>query len=293
MNQIKLMTDSASDIPQKLEQELNIEILHFPLEIQGESYMEREDFTNEEFYQMLLTSDTIPTHSQITSFRFEEKYEEFYKAGYETLIYCSINQNGSATYQNALMARDSFYESHPEAKERFRIEVIDSKTYTYAYGYAVVEAAKMAKNGADISAILAFLNDWFDTVEIYFVPLTLDFVKKSGRVSCAAAFVGELLGLRPIITFIDGEVTTLSKVRGDKAVPGALMKCALNAMTPNTPYFFIEGTTHAQVDALRREMEKTVGRKSEGIYSAGATISINAGPKIMAICVKGKHKHHN
>lgn len=291
MNQIKLMTDSASDIPQRLEQAYNIEILHFPLEVNGEGYMEREDFTNEEFYRMLEECDTIPTHSQITQFRFEEKYEEFYKAGYETLIYCSINKNGSATYQNALMAKDAFYEAHPEARGRFAIEVIDSKTYTYAYGYAVVEAAKMAKNGADVRTVLAFLEDWFDTVEIYFVPLTLEFVKKSGRVSCAAAFVGELLGLRPVITFIDGEVTTHSKVRGDKAVPGALIRLASEAMTPNTPFFFIEGTTHPQVDAMRKEMEKKLGRKSEGIYQAGATISINAGPKLMAICVKGPHKH--
>lgn len=292
MNPIKIMTDSASDIPAAQEKALNIEIMPFSIELGGELYWERQDITAQEFYQKLLTSDTMPTHSQITPFRFEEKYEEFYNAGYQTLIYIAINQNGSATYQNALLARDSFFESHPEAAGKYRIEVVDSKTYTYAYGYAVVEAAKMAKNGASETDILTFLDDWFDCVEIYFVPLTLEFVKRSGRVSCAAAFVGEMLGLRPIITFIDGETKTVGKIRGDKAVPGTLIKMAKEAMTPNTPFFVIEGTTHPQADAMRKDLEKAIGKRSLGCFPVGAVVAANAGPKMLAICVKGKHKHH-
>jgi len=290
---IKLLTDSASDIPQDLEKKYGIDIMPFLIEVNGEGYQERVDFTSEEFYEMMATSDRIPTTAQITAFRFAEKFEEVYKAGYETLIYVSINSVGSATHRNALMARDEFFENHPEAKGRFRIEVVDSKTYAYAYGYAVVEAAKMIKNGAEVKMVLSFLKDWFDSVEIYFVPLTLEYVKKSGRVSCAAAFVGELLGFRPIISFVNGEVKIVHKVRGDKAAINAMMNTAMESMLVNTPYFFVKGTTDSQTEQLRKDMEKKLGRKSAGVFKIGAAISINAGPKTIGIVVKGPHKHQN
>ena len=96
--------------------------------------------------------------------------------------------------------------------------MIDSLCYTYTYGYAVVQAAKQAEEGRSYEEILAYLDDYFSRAETYFSVYNLDFAKKSGRISVAAAFVGDMLGLRPIMSIIDGEIKIIEKVRGDKAV---------------------------------------------------------------------------
>lgn len=290
MVSIKLMTDSGADIPVETARELNIDVMVFPVMIGDKSYESGKDFTNQEFYEILQNEPKIPTHAQITPIQFEEKYEEISTQGYSDLIYVSINRLGSSTHDNAVMARNTFYENHPELKDSFHIHVIDSKIYSYAYGYAVIEAAKKAQRGLSAKEIVAYLKDWFDSVEIYFAPYSLEFVKKSGRVSCAAAFVGELLGLKPIISFIDGQVTIEEKVRGEKAIIPALIKKAKSRMTPQTPFMFIKGCLDEESHKFRKEAEKAFGYKSECEVEAGPVIVINAGPKIVAIVVKGPKK---
>lgn len=292
MNKIKLMTDSASDIPIELEQELDIRILSFPLTVGDKGYIERVDFTNDEFYQLLLDTPKIPATSQITSIQFEQEFQEIYQQGYHELIYVSINAKGSNTYNSALMAKDGFFEKNPDAKEKFQIHILDGKTYTMAYGYAVVEAAKKAQKGASSVEILGFIQDWLDSVVVYFSPLKLDFAKKSGRISCAAAFVGELIGLKPIIRIMDGEMEIVTKVRGEKALIPALIQKAQETMVPQTPYFMVKGFSEKEGGDLVQAAKKQLGYDGIDIYPVGAAIAINAGPQVIGIIVKGENRFH-
>lgn len=291
MERIKMMTDSACDIPKELEEKYDIRILSFPVTVDDKGYMERVDFTNEEFYDLLLASSKIPITSQITAFRFEEEFNAVYEQGeYTDLIYVSINGGGSGTYHNAVMARDAFYEEHPDAKENFRIHLVDSRTYTLAYGYAVMEAARKAEKGISVREILAYLEDWFASVEIYFAPYTLEFVKKSGRVPAAAAFVGELMGLRPVISIINGETKVLEKVRGDRAILPALLKKAKERHIPHTPYLTLTGLLPEEQEKFGAMLKKEFGYEAAGAYKIGAAIAINAGPKVVALIVKGERR---
>lgn len=290
MDRIKIMTDSASDIPKELEKQYDIRILSFPVTVGDKGYLERVDFTNEEFYEILQNALKIPVTSQITVFQFEEEFKTFFEQGYAELIYVSIYSGGSSTYNNAVMAKEQFYESHPEAKEQFKIHLVDSKAYTMAYGYPVVEAAKKAQRGASSDEIVAYLEDWFDSVEIYFAPYTLEFVKKSGRVPAAAAFVGELIGLRPIISIIDGETKVIEKVRGDKAILPALFKHAKERIIPQTPYMLVRSTKNEECAELAAQLKKQFGYEAVGQFDIGAAISINAGPKVVGVIVKGQNR---
>lgn len=291
MERIKLMTDSACDIPKEQEEQYAIRILPFPVTVGDKGYMERVDFTNEEFYDLILTTPKIPVTSQITAFRFEEEFTAVYEEGYTDLIYVSIHAGGSGTYNNAIMARDSFFEEHPEAADTFRIYIVDSRTYAMAYGYAVVEAARKAAKGIRVKEILAYLEDWFDSVEIYFAPYTLEFVKKSGRVPAAAAFVGELMGLRPIISIIDGQTKVLEKVRGDRAILPALLKYAKEHSIPHTPYLTLTGMLPQEREKLDAMLKKEFGYEPAGTYQIGAAITINAGPKAVGVVVKGAKRN--
>lgn len=291
-SKIKIMTDSASDIPPRQEEELEIRILPFPITVGDDGYLERVDFTAEEFYDILASAPKIPTTSQITAPQFCDEFSAIQKKGYDEVIYISICGVGSNTYNSAVMAREQLYAAHPEWKETFRIHLVDSGSYSLGYGYPVMEAARKAQRGASSEEILAYLEDWFDSVEIYLAPYTLEFAKKSGRIPCAAAFVGELMGLKPIISMIDGKTTILEKVRGEKAVIPALLRHAQATATPHTPYCVVGAALPEETGKLAAQMEKTMGWAPAGVYQAGAAIVINAGPKMVALVVKGKNRKH-
>ena len=290
MAKIKILTDSACDIPKELEEELSIQIIPFPVAVDGKSYLERVDFTNEEFYSILDTSERIPSTAHITNVQFVEIYEQVLSEGYTDLIYTAINATGSNTYQAALMAKEMFYNEHPEASEKLRIWVVDSGNYSIAYGYPVVEAARKAERGASAEEIVAYLEDWFASVIIYFAPYSLKYVKKSGRVSCAAAFVGEMIGLKPIISIIDGETQIVEKVRGDKSIIPALLKHAAKAMVPQTPYAIVGGTLPDRTAELIETAAKQFGYEPAVSFQVGAAISINAGPQVVGIAIKGQKR---
>lgn len=293
MNKIKIMTDSACDIPREQEEEYNIRILPFPITVGDDGYLERVDFTNEEFYDLLLSAPRIPVTSQITAPQFVEEFRAVAEEGFPELIFVSICGSGSNTYSSAVMARDQLYAERPELRESFRIHLVDSRSYCLGYGYPVMEAAKKAQRGISSAEILAFLEDWFDSVEIFLAPYTLEFAKKSGRIPCAAAFVGELIGLKPIISMVDGKTIILEKVRGERAVIPALLKRAAAAAVPHTPYCVIGAMLPDETQKLAEQARRQLGWESEGSFLAGAAITINAGPKMVALVVKGKNRRRH
>ncbi len=89
----------------------------------------------------------IPTHAQFNPFVFTQCFEEAFRRACRCLIHTAINSKGSATYQNAVQAREEFYEDYPEAEGTFHIHILDSHTYTMGYGWAVVQGARMAGMG--------------------------------------------------------------------------------------------------------------------------------------------------
>ena len=103
---IKFVTDSAADIPRALREELDIQVLPFPIAMGAKELQDGYDFTPEEFYPMLLSASQIPTHAQLTPFVFSQCFHEAFQDGFRCLIYTAINSKGSATYQNAVQARD-------------------------------------------------------------------------------------------------------------------------------------------------------------------------------------------
>ena len=290
MQKIKIMSDSACDISLEHEKEFNIDILCFPVTIDGVGYMERETLTNFEFYEHLKTCNDQPATSQITSFRFVEHFKKVYEQGYKELIYVSISSTGSNTYNASLMARDTFFEENPDAKDKFKIHIIDSLIYTAGYGYPLIEAAKKAKKGVSSDEILAYLNDWFSCVQIYFAPYTLEQVKRSGRVSCAAAFVGELLGLRPLIRFKDGKSEVMEKIRGNKNIIPKIVDIVTKKMIPQTPYVVIQGSVPQHAEDLSAMMTKKIGYPPEMISYVGSAVANNCGAEVVAIAFKANRE---
>ena len=171
-------------------------------------------------------------------------------------------------------------EEHPEVK--LNIHIIDSQTYSMAYGMAVVEAARMAKDGASVEEITAHIQDWIENTRPMFVPLNLKCVKKSGRISPAAAFVGDAIGLKPLITFEDGEAKILSKVRGESKAIAALVDICKKERRPGTSYCLVYGNNLPAFEALKKACAD-FDQPPMAEYNVGCIISINTGPDMIGI----------
>ena len=293
MQKIKIMTDSACDISYESEKELGIDVLSFQIAIDGKDYLERQTITPHEFYELLSNCDDMPVTSQITTFRYVEQYKKIYDQGYKEIINITISSTGSNTYNSAKMAVDTFFDENPGAVGKFKIHVIDSKTYSGGYGYVVDEAAKKAKRGVSSDEIIAFLEDWFSCVEIYFAPYTLNQVKRSGRVSCAAAFMGELLGIRPLIKFEYGVAIIEEKIRGNNKIVPRIAELASKNMIPQTPYIIMVGSVKEHADDLASEMTRKVGYPPSGYYQVGSAVANNCGPEVAAIAYKANKQANN
>ena len=151
------------------------------------------------------------------------------------------------------------------------------------YGWAVVQGAKMAAGGAEPREIVDYIQDWVDHVRVIFAPLDLRFAKKSGRVSAAAAFVGEALGLKPVMTFTGGESKILAKVRGEKAVVAKLVELCRSGRKADTPYLMIRGGNAEQSEKLLEACRQELGEEPALSYHIGGVIAINAGPNLIGI----------
>ncbi len=287
---VKIMTDTASDISIAQASKYDIELMNFWLVLGEETFRENEKYSTKEFYNLLDSSDEMPHTSQITVIDYVERYKKMYENGVTDLIVVAIASIGSNSYYNAVLARDEFFEEDPSLKDKIKITIIDSKSYTGGYGLPVIEAAKKVQNGCKADEIIAFLEDWADSAVIICTAYTLKYAKKSGRVSGVAAFVGEALGLKPLIVFIDAVSKTVAKIRGEKAVIPALVNKAIETMVPQTPYVVLNGSREELTAEVIESMEKQIGYPPTEILQIGATIACHLGHEVSGIIVKGEKR---
>ena len=287
MDKIRLITDSACDIPEEAEKNLDIRILPIPITIGTKGYYERESFTVDEFYDIVEKEETLPATSHILSITYQDEYEKAFAEQFDHVIVVTIYSGASNMNAAAHQAADVFFEEHPEARGKMTIDVIDSKTFSAGYGYPLMEADRKIKEGASYEDVLAYLNDTFSKMEIYFCPFTLKYVKKSGRVSCAAAFVGELLGLRPVISMTGGPSKALSKVRGNAAANAAILEIVKKRLAKGQPYLVLRAKTTQYPEELAKQLEEAVGYPPVGIFKIGASVTINAGPDVAGVAFWG------
>lgn len=283
MNKIQIMTDSASDISLEDEKKYNIPIIPFPITVGGKSYLSRVEISNDKFFELMLQNDEIPKTAQINAFEFVEIYYEQAKAGVEDLILVLINSKGSATYDNSVAAINMFYDEHPEYKDKFFVHSIDGMGYNAIYGVPVIQAIEMRNNGATAKEIVDFLTNIIPQREIFFGIYELKYAAKSGRIPTAAAFIGSVLNLKPIMRIFDREIKTAAKCVGEKNLMKKMVELTKQEIEPNTPYEIIYARDKDCLDTFRKMIVEGLGYEPSSEYQTGAAVAANAGPRIIGI----------
>lgn len=282
---VKILTDSACDIP--VEQKLdNVEIMNFHININGKDCEERVDFTIKEFYEILENYDGIPSTAHITMLEFNEKYCQMAAEGVTDIIHVTINKTASATYNAAVMARQMFYDENPNS--HMNITVVDSKCYSVGYGYPIICADKMISEGANAAEIVEYLENRFENTEILLGTYSLKFMKKSGRISAAAAFAGEVVGLRPVILMKKGTTEVLLKARGDKLLIPSLVAKLTERNSDYSDYVVGYTADEDRGEELKEACTKAMGYPPKYVCNLGSAVSINAGPHSVGVMYIGK-----
>lgn len=196
------------------------------------------------------------------------------------MILVLINSEGSATYGNSLLAAEQFFEEHPEYRDRVHIHSFDGLGYSALYGAPVIEAARMAESGAGATAITAYLRDCLPQRQVYFGMYTLKYAAKSGRIPSAAAFLGDKLGLKPIMKIFDRAITTAAKCRGDAKLAQKVAEMTAESILPGTPYEVIYGSDESSREEMTKLLTEKLGYPPAAAYQIGAVIAANAGPKV-------------
>ncbi len=282
-----VLTDSACDLPYDLAEKHGVDILCFQISVDGNSYTERQDFDFDEYYEMLRTCEGIPSTAHVTMPRFLAQFLAYDDAKVQEVLYVSINAAGSATFNAATMAEREFRKERPASQ--MKIYLVDSHAYSMAYGWYVAEAARKLKNGAEMADVVAWLEDMFSRVEISLAAFSLKFMKKSGRISAAAAFAGELLGLRPIVSLNDGISIVQKKVRGDKEVLPTMLEYVEKHMD-DTKEYMVGGTNQETIEQLAAMCKKQWGAEPLLLFKLGAAVATNTGPDAIAVVYVGEKR---
>lgn len=203
---LKIITDSTSDIPSQVAQELGITVIPLYVHFGTDVYRDGVDLSAAEFYQKLVTSKSLPTTSTISPGEFAQIFDELSEQTDEILAIV-ISSKLSATYDAALQG------SEIRKRKNCRVEVIDSQLVLMALGLIVITAAKEAQAGANLEQVVSMVRRALPKAHVRMAFDTLEYVRKGGRIGRAEAFLGTLLSFKPILTIKEGETTPVARER--------------------------------------------------------------------------------
>jgi EDD domain protein, DegV family len=207
---VKIVVDSTSDIPAEECQRLGIEMIPLKVHFGEETYLDGVTIGPGNFYDMLEASPVMPTTSQPSPNEFLELYRRILDKDPEAqIISFHISSEFSGTYQSAVIAK-SMLDGDPD------ITVVDSRSASQGFGAAALLAAEMAREGATKEQIVEAAQRVLKGMRIYFLVDTLEYLQRGGRIGKAAALIGGLLNIKPILTIQDGVVAPVEKTRGTK-----------------------------------------------------------------------------
>jgi len=201
---IALVTDSTCDIPYELVEHFQIQVVPNILIIEGQSIEDNQNFSRQDFYAKLPGMRSFPTTSTASAGVYQALYEKLITDGVEEIISIHASGTFSGIYQTASMAAQTF---------SGKVHVIDSGQVSLGLGFQVLAVAEAIAQGLSKETVIAHLEDIRKRIRLVAMLDTLEFIRRSGRVSWARARLGNLLNLKPFVEVKDGLVLSRGEVR--------------------------------------------------------------------------------
>lgn len=206
MSGIRLVTDSACDLTDELLAELGIGMVPLSIRFGHEELVDRVELSTKDFWARVASSDQLPETSAPSPGAFVKVFERMADDGADGVVCVNLSSRLSATIEAARGAAR-------EVEGRIPVRVVDSESVTMGEGLVVVEAAQRAANGAGLEEVAAAATDAVRRMKVYGAIDTLENLRKGGRIGGAAALLGSMLAIKPVIEVRDGVVEQESRQR--------------------------------------------------------------------------------
>ncbi len=276
MSRVKVLVDSASDIPQNLSDELGITVVPINVHFGETTYLDRVELGPLEFYDLLETSPYHPSTTPPAPETFAKAYEALIADG-SAVVSIHLSGELGGTLAAAREGRAMV--------GRGEIVVIDSRQVSMAYGLPAVAGARAAAAGRSLAEVVSEVKSWLERSSSYFTVDTLDYLARNGRIGRAQALLGTLLATKPVLTMQDGLVTPFEKVRGTKNVVPRLVEIVEEAASsgPLAMASVVHANALEKATELRGLLEERCGISDCLICDLGTVIGTHAGPGAVGV----------
>jgi DegV family protein with EDD domain len=203
---VRIVTDSACDLPQSVADQLGITIVPLTIRFGDEEFVDREQLSVGEFWSKCAASDTLPETAAPAPGQFEHAYRALAADGATGVLVVSLSGALSATMQSAELAARSVADTIP-------VKVVDSRSATLGLGTIVLACGRRAEAGASLDELAALADDLAARTKVFGALDTLENLKKGGRIGNAKAMLATALAIKPIIEVVDGKVEEGGKQR--------------------------------------------------------------------------------
>ncbi len=249
MNSIKLVVDTATDLPKEILSQYNISQVHLNV-IFGDQDV--TGISNRDFYEKMKTFPVLPKTSAPSPERFIEQYD-----AEEDVLMLTLTQKLSSTFSAASLAKDIYYSQRPNNK----VEVIDTTNGCIGSGLLAIKVAEMIEKGVLFDEAVKKIHELKNHIIHVGLLETLDNAVKGGRVSRVRGIVANALNIKPIVEIKDGLVKPIDKARGTKNGLSKLIEIVLRSKQNSNHQYTILGIAHANA------YERAIAFKEEVLKS--------------------------
>ena len=270
---VRIVTDSACDLPQAACDELSIEVVPLSIRFGEREYVDRQELSTEGFWRELEASSVLPETAAPSVGAFEEVFRRLGDEGADGIVCINLSGRLSATMQSAQVAAKALEGQTP-------IEIIDSQSASMGIGNLAIYAARRARDGASVEEIVQEVEDRRGRQKLFATLDTLEYLRKGGRIGGAQAMLGSMLSIKPVITVIDGAVEPHGRVRTrskalrmvlDQIPDGKVEQISvLHAMAPDVDEFL------ALLEPKVPDAEVIVG-------VIGPVVGVHTGPRVIGV----------
>jgi len=274
---IAIVTDSTSDLPADLRERDNIVVVPLDVHFGDEVFRDGVDLSTAAFMERLAASSTLPRTSQPSPARFEETFRRL-AADHDAIVAVLISAKLSGTLQSATLAAEAVRDAIP-------VEIVDSASGSMGLGLQAIRAAELARQGLAAPAIAAKLRAETTANPVVFFVDTLEFLQRNGRIGRAAALIGGVLQLKPLLRVDEGQVVPFERTRTRaKAIQGLVdFVRELPQVTRIAALYTGHGDGAAFADRLAAETG--IPRADIPAVQMGPVITSHVGPGAVGVAV--------
>jgi len=221
MAPVRIITDSASDLPQSEADRLGIDVVSLTIRFGAEEFLDR-DLSPAEFWSKCASSPTLPESSAPSPGAFQEAFERAAAEVCDGIVVVALTSLLSATFSSATLAAEA-------VKGKIPVSIIDTRAATMSEGLLAIELGEMAQAGKSMEEIVARGNQLVPELGVIATIDTLEHLIKGGRLGGAKAFLGQILSIKPILAVREGVVAEAGKARTRSKALAILAQVARDA----------------------------------------------------------------